>query len=146
MVTPRNAMLAQMLGAITSRSAEQIATFDASATPLPPANGNGVMNPGDLGTQAAIDAAMQAEAMENLDEVITTLQDQITALEARLDQQGEQLAQTTAAVKSFNCPDHILDQTTKDQVATVAICMDQGNCTCGVGYALRMPGYSDSET
>jgi hypothetical protein len=146
MVTPRNAMIAAMMGAITPRSAEAIAAFDMSATPIPP-SGNGVMNPGDLATQAAIDAVMQMEAIENIDQVIGDLQAQITALNDTVNEQGEQVARLTAAVKSLDCPDGVLDQTTKDVVSTVSVCMDQGNCTCDVGYALRMPGgYSESSS
>lgn len=148
MVTPRNAMLAQMLGAITPRSVERITMFDASATPIPPSsdNGNGVMNPGDLATQAAIDAVMQMEALENIDQVISDLQAQITVLSDTTYQQGEQIARVTAAVKSFDCPIGTLNQFYKDKVASVDVCMDQGLCTCDVGYALRMPGGDYSET
>jgi hypothetical protein len=143
MVTPRNPMLAQMMGAITARSQDAIATYDASAGQLPP---SGVMDPSDLGTQAALAAAMQLEALENLDQVISDLQAQITALNGTVNEQGEQITRLTAAVKSLDCPDGILDQTSKDATATIAICMDQGNCTCDVGVALRMPGGDYSET
>jgi hypothetical protein len=145
MVTPRNPMIAQMMGAITSRSADRIATFDMSATPIPPTD-SGAVNPGDPGTQAAIDAVMQMEALENLDQVISDLQSQITILNETVTEQADQITRVTAAVKSFKCPDRVLDQTTKDVVATVAICMDQGNCTCDVGNSLRMPGYDDGES
>jgi hypothetical protein len=146
MVTPRNAMLAQMLGAITP-SSTRIAMFDASATPLPPpsGNGSGVMNPGELATQAAIDAVMQMEALENIDQVISDLQAQITMLTGIVDQQGEQITRVTAAVKCFDCPTDVLNPYYKDKVASVDVCMDQGLCTCDVGYALRMPGGDYSE-
>jgi hypothetical protein len=146
MVTPRNPMVAAMMGAITARSSDRIAAFDMSAAPLPPPSGSGAVNPGDLGTQAAINAVMQAEALENIDQVISALQDQIDVLNATVNEQGEQIARVTAAVKSFDCPIHVMNPYYKDKVASVDVCMDQGLCTCDVGYALRMPGDGYSET
>lgn len=117
----------------TSEPSEQL-----PAPPLPLSGVNQRLY--DVTRDDMLDAAVVAEAQKNLADIVTGLQDQITALAHIVADQSEQLARTTAAIKCLDCPNKLQDPNTKDEtaVATIAVCMNSGTCTCDLGYALEV--------
>lgn len=95
---------------------------------------------GDILEQAAIDELMDAEAAQQLQEIIAQLQSQIDALDYSSTEQGRQITRLTAAINGLDCPKGVQDPNTKEEEpASVQTCIAQGTCTCDTGLALQMP-------
>lgn len=84
----------------------------------------------DAGRQAAIDAVMQAEALDNVTPIIERLQIDVAALQATVADHTQQLARLNAAVRYLPCPKGL-------KAENIEECVEYGLCTCEAGFALE---------